>query len=187
MSAPAWFNARKAAQVAAFFANKQGEQIAVLKAVKLIYAADREHMRKFGHPILNDRLVSMPHGPANSLTLNFIDGNLQSERWDEFICDRAGYNISAQKKFSTDELDELSDAELQTLEEIWRRLGALDKWEIRDWTHDNCPEWEDPDGSSATIPHERVLKFLGHARANELALELESERTLEAVFSSIRS
>lgn len=187
MPAPTWFNARKAAQVAAFFANKQGDEIAVLKAVKLIYVADREHMRKCGFPILNDRLVSMPHGPANSVTLNFIAGNLHSEEWDEFVCDRAGYNISAKQKFTLDQLDELSDLEVQTLEEVWAHLGKLDKWQIRDWTHDECPEWEDPDGSSATIPHERVLKFLGHADATDLALQLESERIVENVFSSIRS
>jgi len=187
MPAPTWFNARKAAQVAAFFADKAGAEIAVLKVVKLIYLADREHMRKHGHPILNDRLVSMPHGPANSLTLNFIDGNLRSDAWDEFISDRAGYNISARQPFGADALDELSDAETNTLDYMWNLLGHLDKWQIRDWTHENCPEWEDPDGSSMAIPHERVLKFLGISQADELASELESERIVANVFATIRT
>jgi uncharacterized phage-associated protein len=67
---PVWYNARKAAQVAAFFAKAQGGKINVLKLVKLIYLADRLALETFEHPILEDKFVSMDHGPVNSITFS---------------------------------------------------------------------------------------------------------------------
>jgi len=30
------------------------------------------------------------------------------------------------------------------LDSVWRQFGAMDKWKIRDWTHQHCPECKDP-------------------------------------------
>ncbi|TNE38975.1 MAG: DUF4065 domain-containing protein [Alphaproteobacteria bacterium] len=181
-----WFNPRKSAQVAAFFVRKDQGEIPVLKLVKLIYLADREHLGKFGHPVISDRLVSMPHGPVNSMTLNFINGLQSSPSWDEFICDRDGYSIGVQREFSDEDLDELSTAEIDTLKVVWDRFGSFNKWQLVDWTHENCPEWEDPQGSARDIPHERVLKHLGVENARSLAKEIRSDRFVEDLFASIR-
>ena len=186
MATPPWFDDRKAAQVAAFFAKKEGDRIPVLKLMKLIYLSDREHMGRFGYPILFDRLVSMPHGPVDSITLNLIDGNIQSDSWDNLIGDKADYSVGLQKEIVEADLDELSDAEVVSLEAVWANFGGMDKWTIRDWTHDNCPEWEDPHGSANPIPYERVLKFLGHKDASELAQDLDLEIEIEKAFSTIR-
>jgi Protein of unknown function (DUF4065) len=64
-----WFNVKKAAQVAAFFALKQGGQIHVLKLTKLVYLSDREFMDRYDIPITGDKLVSMDHGPVNSVII----------------------------------------------------------------------------------------------------------------------
>lgn len=180
-----WFNKRKAAQVAAFFAKQEGNDINVLKLTKLIYLADREHMEKFDYPITGDELVSMPHGPVNSLTSDLING-CQSNRngWDEFIADRAGYNVGLAKAITLDDLDELSDAEIATLQEVWAKFGHMSKYEIRDWTHDNCLEWEDPNGSSNPIPYERVFKCLGKKHASELVEKIKTDRNINEIFAT---
>src|SRR5713101_1329927 len=82
-----WFNVRKAAQVVAFFAQKQGGSINVLKLVKLIYLANRLAMERFVFPLLNDNLVSMDHGPVNSLTFDYINGYHDRAAWKEFVTD----------------------------------------------------------------------------------------------------
>lgn len=183
-----WFNERKAAQVAAFFAQKEGESIDVLKLVKLVYLSDRAHMQAYGYPVLNDKFVSMPHGPANSITLNYINGAMRpQEQWDEFVAAREGYAIAIVRQLSEDDFDELSDAEVGTLEGVWARFGGYDKWQLRDWTHENCPEWEDPDGSSEPIPHERVFKFLGCEGHEELADDISADRRIENLFVQLRN
>ena len=179
MVMPTWFNVRKAAQVTFFFAMKEGGQINVLKLSKLLYIADREHMYRHDSPILGDMLVSMDHGPVNSITLDFINGYATSrDRWDAFVADRAGYKIGVASEFSEDDLDELSAAEFETLRNVWKQFGQKTKYQLRDWTHNNCPEWEDPAGSSAPIPYERVFKFLGKRNAEELARQVDEDRHL---------
>jgi len=187
MSSPVWFNARKAAQLAAFFSNKEGEHINVLKLNKLIYLADRKHMECHGKPITGDRLLSMPHGPVNSLANNLIDGNISDDKWDEFVGDRDGYSVGANKEYEIAELDEFSPAEIETLSNVWQEFGAMGKYEIRDWTHKNCPEWENPHGSANPIPYERVLKFLGVEDPSERAEEIEDQVRIEKLFAQMAS
>lgn len=180
------FKVRKAAQVAAFFAKAEGGSINVLKLVKLIYLADRRFLEKFDCPILNDQLVSMPHGPVNSLTYSYIDG-FQDRRddWDRFISDRENHNVAlADPDLEIDDLDELSKAELKVLNEIAVKFKKYDGFRLRDYTHKHCPEWEDPHGSSASIPYERLLKHLGKKHSIEIAETIGSERELDQLLAA---
>ncbi len=183
---PVWYNARKAAQVAAFFAKAQGGKINVLKLTKLIYLADRFALENFESPILNDKFVSMDHGPVNSITYNQINGGQDDDSgvWKEFISARENYYVGlAKPDLKIHDLDELSKAELDVLKMTWERFGKMDRFEVRDYTHKNCPEWEDPNGSSSPIPLERIFKFLGKPNGRELAVKLESERIADELFA----
>lgn len=183
-----WFNARKAAQVAAFFASKQGNQIEVLKLVKLIYLADRQNMEDCGYPILNDRLVSMPQGPVNSITLNYVNGEVEDiGEWEKYITPRLAYSVGATQNFTREQLDELSDSEVETLERVWATFGGYTKWQLRDWTHNHCPEWEDPHGGANPIPHERVFKFLKVENPDEMAWAIREDRHVEELFAQLRA
>lgn len=178
------FSIRKAAQVAAFFALKSNGQINVLKLTKLAYLADREFMSRYDEPLLFDCLVSMPHGPVDSLTYNYIRGDLSSEDWSQFISDRDGYSVGiANSQITFDNLDEFSDAEFEVLETVWRQFGHFDKYQLRDYTHCHCPEWEDPHGSSNPIPYERVFKFLGKSRCDDLEERIEGLRSVSRQFA----
>lgn len=176
-----WYNARKAAQIAAYFALREGGRISVLKAVKLIYLADRKFMEKYDSSLVGDNLVSMDHGPVNSTTLNSINGLVETPEWNEFVSDRDNHDISlANDGIREDALDELSRAELSILDATWSEFGHMTKWQIRDYTHDNCPEWEDPNGSSIPIPFERVMKLLGKKSSQQIDRKIRSEMKLFA-------
>lgn len=178
-----WFNARKAAQVAAYFALQESGSINVLKLTKLIYISDRIHMDRYDYPILNDKLVAMPHGPVNSMTYEFINGDQEDDGWNEFITDREGHNVGLTNSISIDELDELSEAEISTLKEVWASFGHMEQYTIRDWTHKNCLEWDDPHGSSNPIPYARVFKFLGKKNAELLEEKINESCSMAEIFS----
>lgn len=185
------FNARKAAQVVAFFATKTPHcEIDILKVVKLVYLSDRASIGRFGFPILDEPHVSMPHGPVNSHTYRYINGEVELDGtgWNEFLRDRANYKVAALKKFSLDDLDELSDADVECLEEVWAKFGHMGKWEIRDWTHNrtNVPEWEDPSGSSSPIPLERIMTMLGLENVESQAATIRDFRSVDEIFASLR-
>lgn len=163
------YKERKAAQVAAFFAVKENGRINVLKLAKLLYLAERVSMERFDEPMFFDKLVSMDHGPVTSISLNQMNGLSQSTDWDEYISGRREYDIVAVRGLELNRLDELSRADLKILNDLWDEFGAMDRYQIRDWTHSNCPEWENPHGSSEPIPHDRVFKFLGKQHADLLS------------------
>ena len=182
-----WFNERKAAQVVALFCEQEGGVIAVLKLMKLVYLSDRESMARTGFPITNDQFVSMPHGPVNSMTLNFIDGNCESDYWSDLISDRADHMVGLSRSRTEDDIDELSEYDVEVLQSVWDKFGAMTRWEIRDWTHENCPEWEDPAGSCQPIPPARILKYLHIENAQEIATEMAQHRQIDALFQSLRA
>ena len=179
------FNVRKAAQIAAYFADRSGGRINVLKLAKLVYISDRKNLELHDFPITGDVYVSMDHGPVNSITLNYINGltNRNRDDWEAFVTDRDGYNVGLTREVSEDALDELSRAEYRTLQIIWRDFGHMDQYQIRDWTHENCPEWENPEGSSNPIPYERILKFLQKPHADDLAHQIEMDHEIKAAFA----
>ncbi len=175
----AGYNVKKAAQVVTFFALKEGGGINVLKLAKLLYLAERNYIEKYDMPMLFDNCVSMRHGPLLSETKDYVDGDLESEEWNEYLLDRAGHEIGlANDKITFDDLDELSRAAFEVLEEIWTRFGKFDRYKLRDLTHEMCGEWEDPGTSMSPIPYERLLKFLGKKNAEDIAKEIKSHRNL---------
>ena len=132
----------------------------------------------------------MPHGPVNSRTYSHVNGeyDLDASGWSDILEGKANYQIGAKRKFKIDELDELSDADIQALNKVWDRFGQMNKWQLRDWTHDrkNVPEWEDPKGSSLPIPLERILTLLQIENSDENADLVEDHRYLDKVFVSLR-
>jgi len=68
-----------------------------------------------------------------------------------------------------DSLDELSDADLEVLGETWMQFGHLDQWQLEKHTHDNCPEWEDPDGSQFRSPIRAFSRCWGSPTAKTLS------------------
>lgn len=179
------YNPRKAGQVAAFFAIKEGGLINVVKLIKLIYLADRSFMAAYDEPMLMDRFVSMRHGPVDSRTYECV--NEGAEGWDEFISGRADHKVGLVRgDLCVDLLDELSEADVEVLKEVWANFGRLDQWELVKYTHDNCPEWEDPEGSSVLIPYARVFKFLGKAHPRALEQKIVENKRIAAVLSNPR-
>jgi len=188
--ASADYNARKAAQVIAYFAIKaNAASLPVLKVVKLVYLADRESLARFGFPILEETHVSMPQGPVNSSTYSHINGeqDLESCGWSDFLQARANNEVAAVEGVTTEDLDELSDADIECLDSVWDQFGAMDRWQIRDWTHDrnNVPEWEDPHGSSQPIPLERTLNHLNVDNAEAQAKLINEHRQMDRLFAAL--
>ena len=159
------FNEKKAAQVAAFFLIQAKTSLEILKLMKLMYLAERGSFACYGEGMVGDRLVSMPHGPVLSITHNFMNGELTSSPggWDTWIADRAARMLTlsdAKSRAQIDDLLELSDADIQMLETTWQQFGRMTAWQLRDYTHDHCPEWQDPDGSMIPMKPEDLFNAL---------------------------
>lgn len=94
--------------------------------------------------------------------------------------------VGSAREPNRDALTELSDADLYVLESVWARFGYMTKWEIRNYTHDNCEEWRDPQGGTLPIFYKDVFVALGKAdQADELTEDLRIFYREERIFERL--
>ena len=161
------FDEKKAAHVAAFFISRAGGRINILKLMKLMYLAERQSFQVYGEPMIGDSLVSMDHGPVLSTSYNCANGYSRpgsGDGWASLIDARERHDLALLRPITdpAQELLELSAADVEILDKLWSDLGGMDQWELRDYTHQHCPEWRDPHGSSHPIEFSNLLSILGY-------------------------
>jgi hypothetical protein len=145
----AGYDPEKAEQVAAFFVIKARGFISKLRLVKLIYLADRAFVDQYDEPMLYDRLVSMPLGPVNSITLTLFNGDLGGPNIGTLVERHARDRIElVEGDLNVDDLRLLSDAEIEVLEEVWLEHQHKTIPALLNCVH-GLPEW----GKSARVIH----------------------------------
>lgn len=184
------YDPEKAAQTIAYFAMREGGLINVLKVIKLVYLADRESVRRRGHPIQSEPRFSLPHGPVNSTTLDHLNGAYRDNQpiWQSVLDARAGNNVGlADAGLSEDQLEKLSKRELSILNDVWEQVGHMDRFDLADWTHipENVPEWEEPNGSRKGISLERMMAAVGLDHPIERAREQASLKEAQNLLASL--
>ncbi len=143
MSTVIEFDNEKATQALNFFAQKEGGSISKLKAVKLIWLADRYHLRHYGRPITNDTYCAMKYGPVGSSVKDFAECSdfLSAEErlyLKKFLtCDRANNLVISKKQVDT---DVLSSTDLESLNIVYQTFGQLSPAKLVKYSHD-YPEW----------------------------------------------
>ncbi|RLJ18062.1 hypothetical protein DJ030_12675 [bacterium endosymbiont of Escarpia laminata] len=156
------FNESKTTQLAAYFLQKSKGEMFLLKLMKLLYIADRESFRRYGHPISYDNFVSMDHGPVLSRTYSLMNGMVldTSGEWNSMISPRNGHKISIVDE-SEVSFDELSDAEMEIADAVFVEYGHIPRFRLAEITH-SFSEWKNPDSSSLRISYMDILKALGY-------------------------
>ncbi|MCP4681504.1 MAG: SocA family protein [Desulfobacterales bacterium] len=114
-----------------------------MKAIKLIYFADRYHLRKYGRPITNDEYFAMTYGPVNSGVKDICEmggflGPKEIDYSSKFFDAPDPYHIK-----SIQDVDDtvLSESELEAFSFAWDVFGRLDQFALAEITHE-YPEWK---------------------------------------------
>ncbi|MBH2961602.1 SocA family protein [Serratia marcescens] len=185
------FSENKTAQMAGYLLLKRGGRMAYIKLMKLLYLADREYMISYGDSMTGDRAVSMNNGPVLSRTYDLLKSGSPEEEspWDDWISGESNYEVSIKKHVhGVDEeeaFDELSRADKRILDRVFEQFGHYKRFELCDLTHQICPEWQDPHGSSVPISPKSI--FMAGGKSEEEAniiLDRMRERELLKQFSS---
>jgi uncharacterized phage-associated protein len=133
------FSSRKALQITAYVVSKRRRPTTKLELMKLLYFADRLSIQRHRHPITGDRHCALPHGPVVSRILDLINENAIRDLalWTDAIeVDKS--NILHIKQDPG--CDELSECEIELLDEIIRTYGPLSAKQLYDRAH-LLPEW----------------------------------------------
>ncbi|HEY4194822.1 MAG TPA: Panacea domain-containing protein, partial [Mucilaginibacter sp.] len=136
------FKFKKAVQALNYFAQKEGGHINYMKAGKLVYLADRAHLRTYGRTITNDTYIAMKNGSVPSKTKDII---LKSAWFEQEILDYVNIYLSDPDDYSFNSLkdtdtDVFSKTDLKVMEEIYDFFGDRNKYELSEYSH-HFPEW----------------------------------------------
>jgi uncharacterized phage-associated protein len=140
---PFQFSHRKATQALNFLARQAGGTIHKLKALKLVYFADRYHLRRYGRPIIGDEYMAMQYGPVPSNTKDIAEmsaflGSGEREYAKAFIRPISSFSYRSEA-----EVDEavFSQSDREALAWAWKHFGRCGRFELADLTH-GYPEWK---------------------------------------------
>jgi len=133
---------KKITQALNYLASKEGGKISYMKALKLLYLADRLHLRRYGRLITDDRLVAMKNGTLGSQAKDIVVQNehlpYSVYQYSEDKLDRSTPNVIGKK---IEEKDQLSDTDIECVDEVYDLLGDKDQFALADLTH-SLPEWK---------------------------------------------
>ena len=181
---PAGFRARKAAQICAYFATRAGGQIDKLKLSKLVYLAERRFLEDHHAPMLHDDLYSLEHGPVCSGALGGMEGTGDPAVWDGYIQRHGRDTIVVSRAVKRADLDHVSQAEFAVLQAIWKRFGNRAPARLRNYTHEQCPEYTEVSRGSEPISYQRLFKVLGAEDADGLAEEVAAARSVDELLAA---
>lgn len=137
------FDFKKAAQALNYLAKEFGGKINKMKAIKLIYFADRYHLRKYGRPVTNDEYVAMEYGPVGSKTKDIAENSsfldtIESEYNKQYIEKQDIYDIQSVHDVA---MNVFSDSDIEALEFAIKYFGRLDQFQLAEVSH-AYPEWK---------------------------------------------
>lgn len=138
------FDYRKATQALNFFAKKAGGKITKLYALKLIYLADRFHLRKYGRPIFGDAYWAMPKGPVASSVKDIIEFSGSQEETDyanDYIAPLPGEQHPTIQSIKDENLNVFSDSDIEALSFAQTNFGELSLQDLLDECHKHS-EWK---------------------------------------------
>ena len=162
-----------------YLLNLNGGKLNYTKLIKLLYIADRELLNEFGFTITGDTYYSLHNGPILSKLYNLVKKDAiapQQAEWDNYFY-KEGYDLCGDKLNRP--VQELSEIEMEKLEEIDRKYKDYSFGQMIDLVHDPefCPEWEDPGTSNQRISLQDILVKYGKQdieTANEIVEEYKS-------------
>lgn len=138
----------KATQALNYFARAEGGTIDKMKALKLLFFADRYHLRQYGRPVSRDSYVAMRNGPVASAAYDLLKGQRSwvgdeacefAHRYVRPIPGPRGF-VFRFASAALPDLDVFSDSDLEALEFSWREFGRNSSKELSFLSH-FYPEW----------------------------------------------
>lgn len=136
---------KKITQLLNYFAHcNESKQISKLKALKLIWATDRYHLRHYGRLVSGDRYYAMALGPVASTADDIANNNnfLGKSVLDyalEYVTTSSDRNSVRAHKETDESL--LSESDLEALTFAWETFGSHIRWDLSEITH-KYPEWK---------------------------------------------
>jgi uncharacterized phage-associated protein len=190
------FNLAKFIQGLVFLSRSGVTDLTKLKAAKLFYFADKEHLLQFGRPIIGDVYYALNLGPLPSEADDFLDDmevahltgpatpdQEQFLRYLDVVADYwPRYVATGEENFKV-----FSKSDLQVLADVVKKYGKLHWKQLVDLSHEEAA-WkiankQRKQNGRALMPYET---FFADADRDEMLKLAEAEQEQRDVVAAIR-
>lgn len=161
-----------------------------LKAAKLVYIMDREHLKKYGRTITGDWYYALRYGPVPSSTLNLLNADAGNSAYralgktldalaedigealryrDEHIRIEVALDDRPFIALGKPDFDLLSESDVEEIDVVLKRHSRAATSSLVDLVHE-FPEWKrhwHENGKRERIPEEEIVES-GSKRAQAL-------------------
>ena len=128
----------KADLFAALMLQELGGRVNYMKLMKLLYFADRYHLRRYMRPIAKDDYFAMKKGVVGSYWLDLLRGLAES---NFFTTDKPTVSVVLKAEVAKKDTGRLSESEVEAMKFALQHFGAFNENKLVDIIHE-YPEWE---------------------------------------------
>jgi uncharacterized phage-associated protein len=185
------FSLDKFTNALAYFAWKGVKDLTKLKAVKLLYLADRYHLLRYGRPVVGDRYIAMDLGPVPEDAFQLISRLIEPaevddperaqalERLEVYRGFMRRYSYPVLRARSAPDLSVFSESDLEALDATLKEYGSKPARSLVDLTHEHraykrANAGRVP-GSSTELPYEFFFEDAPEASHVRVLAEQEQE------------
>lgn len=186
------FYEERIAQVAAYLLYQAGGSLEILKLMKLMYLVERRSLEWYGEPITGDTPYSFKDGPVLSTSYDRAKATKPTaEAWSKLVLPRDGNDVALRVAGELPATPKLSRANRKVIDDVWAQFGKMSGSQLRRWTHEHCPEYDDPllqHVARLPIDRMRLLKGVGYSddaaagRLRDLQEQTDLQKALAAHF-----
>ena len=136
-------NTRKIVQALAYLAYQQSDHVIdSMKAYKLLWLADRYHLRKSGRTISGDVFYALPHGVVPSDAKCVVEHQKTKLFNDESYCEKYLKPVGKYQYMAVREpdLNVFSDSDQEALDKVLAYYNQFSSDQLSEQSHD-FPEW----------------------------------------------
>lgn len=154
-----------------YMLNKFDEKVDFIKLFKLLYLAQKEHLRLYGIPLIKDDFYTFKAGPAPSIIYNickFAKGEC-SDKSLELIAKTIQVTTEKDKKVNfvkaleNPDMNRLSKSNLRVIDDIYDKYQACSSSKLSNITHDAAwrKNWNEDEKKPKKIPINDIVLAAG--------------------------
>lgn len=134
---------KKIIQALCYFASKEDNKVMDnMKAYKLLWLADRYHLRQTGRTITGDTYYAMPHGLVPSDAKSVLENAKTKLRnykgyKEHYISNHGSHEYMV---VGDADLSMFSDSDQKAMDEVWNAFGKMNAKQLSELSH-QFPEW----------------------------------------------
>ena len=106
---------------------------------KVLFFAEKDHLNRYGRPIIADTYIAMPYGPVPSTVRDYVEGNYLFSDFADAIA--AAIEVNRNTRYPeiqakrAPRMDVFSDSDLECLRAAIRKCRDVNFGTLSRWTH----------------------------------------------------